>query len=118
MTLAEILADPKTFTDGMEMTIGENKVTLGDLRNLSARQQKDLSDKIAAADGREAEARETATKAANLLAQLEDASTKLREQKTTLTTDDDFDKEEFWGPVRKRFSDRDAKIDQALKGIE
>lgn len=118
MTLQEILADPKTFADGIEMTIGNEKVNLGQLRELSATQQRQLSEKIAGADQREAQARETATKAANLLAELQTASEKLREQKTTPPTEDDFDKEEFWGPVRKRFSDRDAKIDQALKAID
>jgi hypothetical protein len=118
MTLQEILADPKTFADGIEMTIGNEKVNLGQLRELSASQQRTLSEKISGADRREAEARDTATKAANLLAELQTASETLRAQKTVVPTEDDFDKEEFWGPVRKRFSDRDAKLDQAIKGIE
>jgi hypothetical protein len=121
MTPQEIQAifdDRNTFTDTMEMTIGDKKFTLGDLRGLSANQQRQLSEKIAGAESRESIARDTATKAANLLAELQTASENLRAQKTVVPTEDDFDKEEFWGPVRKRFSDRDAKIDQAIKGIE
>jgi hypothetical protein len=118
MTLQEILADPKTFADGIEMTIGNEKVNLGQLRELSANQQRQLSEKIAGAESRESIARDTATKAANLLAELQTARDNLQAQKTTPPTDDDFDKEEFWSPVRKRFSDRDTKIDQAIKGIE
>jgi hypothetical protein len=121
MTPAEIQAifnDKTTFTDTMELTIGDKKFTLGDLRGLSDSQQRQVAEKIAGADRREAEARDTATKAANLLAELETARTKLVEQKTKPATDDDFDKEEFWGPVRKRFTERDEKIDQAIKGLD
>lgn len=118
MTLEQILSDKKTFTDDIELTIGTEKVNLGQLRDLSATQQRQLSEKLAGADRRETEARDTALKAANLLAELETARTKLVEAKKEPTTDDDFDKEEFWGPVRKRLSERDTKIDQALKGIE
>ena len=121
MTPEEIQAifnDRTTFTDTMELSIGDKKFTLGDLRGLSARQQQQVAEKISGADRREAEARDTAMKAANLLSELEKAREGLIAQRTQVPTEDDFDKEEFWGPVRKRFSDRDAKIDQALKGIE
>ena len=53
MTLEQILADPKTFADGIELTIGTEKVNLGQLRELSATQQRQLSEKIAGADKRE-----------------------------------------------------------------
>src|ERR1035438_1059529 len=118
MTLEQILNDRTTFEDGIELVIKGEKVNLGQLRDLSATQQRALSDKIAGADQREAQARDTAMKAANLVSELETARQTLSTQKTTPPTEDDFDKEEFWGPVRKRFSERDTKIDQAIKGIE
>jgi hypothetical protein len=118
MNLEQVLADKTGYEDGIEIVIKGEKVTLGDLRTLSASQQRQLSEKISGADRRENEARETALKAANLLAELQGAAEKLRTERSTPPSDDDFDKEEFWGPVRKRLSDRDAKIDQALKGIE
>ena len=66
MTLAEILADAKTFTDDMEMQLGEHKVKLADLRGLTAKQQKDLSEKLQAANQREQEALQTASKATEI----------------------------------------------------
>src|SRR5271166_419791 len=118
MTLEQILADKTTFTDGMEITLGAEKVALGALRDLSARQQKELSDKIAGADQRETAARDTAMKAANLLSELQTAKETLTAQKTAPPTEDDFEKEEFWSPVRKRFTERDKKIDDAISKID
>jgi len=118
MTLQDILNDKNTFADNIELTIGTEKVTLGGLRELSATQQRQLSEKMAGADQREKAAQETAMKAANLLAELETAKQTLTAQKTTTTTEDDFDKEEFWGPVRKRLSERDKKIDEALAKLD
>lgn len=118
MTLEQILADPNTFADTIEMPIGTEKITLGQLRSLSNSRQKELSDKIASATSQETVARDTAMKAANLLSELQTAKEKLIEQKTTPPTEDDFDKEEFWGPVRKRFSERDKKIEDAIKGLD
>lgn len=118
MTLEQILADPKTFADNIEMTIGTEKVSLGDLRGLSANQQRQLSEKIAGADQREKVAQDTAMKAANLLAELEVARQGLVAQKTTPPTEDDFEKEEFWSPVRKRFTERDKKLDDAISKLD
>src|ERR1700723_1630222 len=98
MDLQTILNDKKTFDDNIEMPIGDQKVTLGQLREMSAKQQRDLSEKISGADRREAEARDTAMKAANLLAQLETAQQNVAAARQTPSTDD-FDKDEFWNPV-------------------
>lgn len=118
MTLQEILNDKNTFADNIEMTIGNEKVTLGGLRELSANQQRQLSEKISGADRREKEANDTAVKAANLLAELETARTKLVAEKNNPPTDDDYEKEDFWVPVRKRQAEQNKKIDQALAGID
>ena len=119
MTLEQILSDKTTFADNIELVIGNEKVTLGGLRELSAKQQKDLSDKIAGADAREREARETAVRAANLLSELEGAKQKLTAAKDNPPPPtDDFDKEEFWAPARKALSARDKKIDDAIAKID
>jgi hypothetical protein len=118
MTLEQILSDKNTFADNIEFTIGNEKVTLGGLRELSATQQKNLSDKIAAASSQENVARDTAMKAANLLAELQTAKETLSSQKTVSPTEDDFEKDNFWDPVRKRFSGSDKKIDDAIAKID
>jgi SOS response regulatory protein OraA/RecX len=122
INLEQILADKNTFPDTIETTIGDQKVTLGDLRGLSARQQKELSDKMAGATQRETQASETALRAANLLSELEKVKEDLKSQKAAPPTEDEFDKEDFWKPARERItkvvSERDAKIDKALKAIE
>lgn len=122
MNLEQILSDKNTFADTIEMTIGNEKVTLGDLRGLSSNQQKALSEKLAGATQRETQAQETALEAANLLSELVKAKETLTAQKTAPPTEDEFDKEDFWKPARERItkvvSERDAKIDKALKAIE
>jgi hypothetical protein len=116
--LQDILNDKNTFTDNIELTIGTEKVTLGQLRELSATQQRNLSEKISGADRREQEARDTAMKAANLLSELEKAREVLTAQRTVTPTDDDFEKEEFWAPVRKRLSEPNKKIEEALQRLD
>ena len=111
MTLEQILADKNMFADTIELTINNEKVNLGQLRELSTKQQQALSDKMAGADKREAEARDTATKAANLLAQLEEARAGIAAARTEKPTDDDFDKGDWWSPVRDRLAVRDKKFD-------
>jgi hypothetical protein len=118
MTIQEILAATDTLPDSTEIPFGEHKVKLGDIRGLTAKEKKDLSEKMAGAESREKEARDTAMKAATLLSQLEEARTKLVEQKTTPVSDDDFDTSEWWKPVKTRFEARDKKIDEAITKLE
>src|ERR1035438_3524910 len=118
MTLEQILNDRTTFEDGIELVIKGEKVNLGQLRDLSATQQKSLSDKIAGADQREAQARDTAMKAANLLSELETARQNLSTQKQTPPTDDDFEKEEFWSPVRGRIGKLMSALEEERKERE
>lgn len=124
MDLTEILADRKTFTDDMEIILGTQKVTLGQIRDSSAKQQKDLSDRIAAAEAREALANTNATKAAELITALEDTHKKLVANAgrppagaAPQTASDGWD-DEWWNPVRKQLAERDKKIEQMVAGIE
>lgn len=121
MTLQEILANKGTFGDDIELTIGTEKVNLGQLRDLSAKQQKDLYDKIAGADRREKEAQATALQAADALTAIQQIRTNLEQQKSTKqenNSGDDFDTSEWWAPVRTRFSERDKKIDDAISKLD
>lgn len=118
MDLQQILDDKANYANDIPITIGTQTLTLGQIRESSASQQAKLSEKLSSAEQRERVAQETSSKAANLLSELEVARTNLNNQKMAPATDDDFDKEEFWGPVRKRFSERDQKIDHAVKTIE
>jgi hypothetical protein len=106
MTLQEILADAKTFTDEMEMSLGDNKVKLGDLRGLTAKQQKDLSDKIQSATDRERTATEMATKASEIYNNLDALQKKALESQPKQPTgdSDDWETNEWWKPARTRLS--------------
>src|ERR1700722_11316437 len=98
MNLQDILGDSKTFTDDMEMQLGEHKVKLGDLRGLTSKQQKDLSDKLQAATDREKEAVQNATKAADIynnLKKLEEEATASRGKQPT-GEEDDFETNNWW----------------------
>jgi hypothetical protein len=118
MNLEQILQDKSTFTDNIELTIGTEKVTLGQLRDLSSKQQKEISDKIAGADRREAEARDTAMKAANLLSELEKARETLTAKREQPPTPDDFEKEEFWSPVRARLATEQKEREELKKSLD
>jgi hypothetical protein len=120
MNLQDILGDSKTFTDDMEMQLGEHKVKLGDLRGLTTRQQKDLSDKLQAATDREKEAVQNATKAADIfnnLKKLEEEATASRGKQTT-GDDDDFETNNWWTPVRKRMTAQEKQIADAVQQVK
>lgn len=116
MTLQDILSDSKTFTDEMEMQLGEHKVKLADLRGLTAKQQKDLSEKLQAASQREQNALDTSNKAADLLAKLQAAEAEAEKTRGKQPTgdEDDFDTNNWWTPVRKRMSASEAKVQEAI----
>lgn len=118
MTLQEILADSKTFTDDMELQLGDNKIKLSDLRGLTSRQQKDLSDKLQAAAERERQATEMATKATEIFNDLSAQKAAASAQPTVSDDGDDFDTNNWWTPVRKRFSERDKKLEEAIAKVD
>ncbi len=119
MTLAEILADAKTFTDDMEMQLGEHKVKLADLRGLTAKQQKDLSEKLQAANQREQEALQTASKATEIYNNLakQQAEFEAAKGKQPVGEEDDFDTNNWWTPVRKRMSAQEKQVQEAVKAV-
>jgi hypothetical protein len=120
MNLQDILSDGKTFTDDMEMQLGEHKVKLGDLRGLTAKQQKELSQKLEAASQRETEAVTNSTKAAELLSKLqklEEETIAARGKQPTGDDADDFDTNNWWTPVRKRLTAQEKQVSDAVKAV-
>lgn len=120
MALSDILADSKTFTDDMEMILGDQKVKLGELRGLTTKQQKDLSDKIQSAVERERQATEMSTKATEIFNNLKALETTAAETSKTKPTgeEDDFESNNWWTPVRKRMSAQGKKIEDALAKLD
>ena len=112
MDFAAILADDKTFTDDIEMTIGAEKVTLGQLRDLSKKQQATLTEQMNTLSRERNEVKELAVKAADLLSKaqpLADAGvTKQTEQRST--PEDYWDTDPLYEPVRKRLSPLENQI--------
>jgi hypothetical protein len=103
----DILDDEKTFADSIEFELGGRKVTLGDVRGLSRKKQQELSEKLADTERRRTEVLDLATKAAELKATLEAQVAEAGKTRPN-PTDDDFDKDPFWEPVRKRVAAESA----------
>jgi hypothetical protein len=119
MNLQDILSDSKTFTDDMEMQLGEHKVKLADLRGLTAKQQKDLSDKIQAATQREQEALQTASKATEIYNNLakQQAEFEAARGKQPTGEEDDFETNNWWTPVRKRMTAQEKQLKEAIDKV-
>ena len=104
MSLVEdILKDSKTFTDDMEMTIGDKKIPLGELRSMSKTGQDRLTEQMSEAQRDRQSAADLATKAADLVAKLEAAQANNTTRQAP-ADDDDFDSNNWWTPVRKRLT--------------
>jgi hypothetical protein len=124
MTLEEILNDAQNFTDDIELTVKDQKVTLGGLRNLTKAQQKKLSEQMDAANKDRQSAADLATKSATLFAELTKKQEELAAAATTTRTQptdaDDFDSADYWNPVRKRLSPIEKQLKEtqdALKNV-
>lgn len=116
MSLVEdILKDDKTFTDEMELTLGDKKVSLGEIRKLSKSGQEKLATELAAAQYDRRSATELATKAADLVAKLEEAATRTAQPNRGETDEDDFETNNWWTPVRKRMTALEAQAKDAQK---
>lgn len=113
MDLKQVLNDSKTFADGIEIVINNEKVTLGDLRNFSNSRQQEISEKLTAADKRLNDVGELAAAAAGLKekyeAQIAEAERNGGRGKGT-PTDDEFESDPFWAPVRKKYSAADETL--------
>ena len=110
MEFTKILQDEQTFPDSAEITMGNEKVTLGQIRDLSRSQQKAITERMDALQRERDEVKTLATTAADLM-------TKLNTQAATepvKTTPSDFDADPWWEPVRSKLS----PIEKAIKEVQ
>lgn len=122
----QIFKDDKTWPDTMELTVGDQKIPLGKLRDLSKKQQQQLTDQLnvvqqererIAATNREAQAMtEKATSVYNTLQQQLDATKEEQARAQARTQTGGYDPEQmytsdvWYAPIRKRDQAFEADI--------
>lgn len=114
MDFASILKDETTYPDTAEITLGSEKVTLGQIRDLSRKQQKAISDQMDALTRERTEVKTLAEQTADLMTKLQ-----AREQepaKTVVPEANDFDNDEWWKPVRAKLTPLEASIKSLVEG--
>ena len=119
-TLEEIIADRTAYADDMELTIGTEKVALGALRGLSAKQQDALQAEMVKAtkareqaDAKFAEAMNLSTRAAELYTKLNSAP-----PSPSGPSNDPYDTDPFYAPVRERLKAADERYGKAVKDLQ
>jgi hypothetical protein len=118
LDFADVLADKTKYPDNLEIPIGDEKVPLATLRSLNQRTQDQLTEQINNYKTREAETRELASKAADLIANAE----KLNERVEKPAPKPDeweslYDTDPSYSPVRKRLSAQEERINKALETL-
>ena len=111
-TIEDILKDEKTYPDTLELPVGDNKIPLSVIR---ATYKAVATEREQLGKDRQGVA-EMAEKVAGLQSQLEQklADATARGTQRTAPTDDDFDTDPFFAPVRKRL-DPITKLAEELK---
>ena len=116
MALSDILKNTAKYGDDLEVSFGDEKVKLGDLRTLTASEQKALSDELARQQARTADLNDLATKTATLLNQNEQERARAAERNAAPPPDDWdklYDNDPSYAPVRKRFSTLEQELKSA-----
>jgi len=107
LNLKMVLDDTKTYPDNTEFAIGNDKVTLGELRTARTQMEAELGKKTQAADDKFREVTELATKAAELKAtyerQVADLQKNDKGNRGGSTSEDEFESDPFWQPANKKF---------------
>lgn len=116
MDFATILQDAVTFNDNIELTVGNEKVTLGDIRNLSRRQQEQVTNRMNELQREREEVKTLATKAAELLSRQEQPQTRQATQQAA--GGDDWDTDPFYAPIRTRISPLEKQLKEALDAVK
>jgi hypothetical protein len=113
--IKKLLQDATAYSDEAEVTIAGQKVSLGDLRALSADERKTVNDKIAEVNAM----REDVVKAGRQAQQAYDAAQKVIADQAATTTaggsggaDNPWEKEPWLAPVDKRFKEYEKKIEE------
>lgn len=122
LNLKQVLDDAKTYPDTTEFTVGNDKVTLGELRTARAQMEEEVAKKNKAADARFEEVTRYATEAAKIKADLEkqlaDATKAGNKGNDRSRTEDDEANDPFWNPIRKVYDARLAAVDDNIKKFD
>lgn len=99
MAYTDIFKDESTFPDTLEVTLPNgNKATLGEIRELTRSQQRELAGQMELLTKERKEAQKIATDAADLMNKIQ-SQPQLEPAKQT--TPDDFATDPWWEPARK-----------------
>lgn len=114
MDFSAILAD-NSIPDTVEFELGGQKLTLGAVRDLSKRQQKQLSDEMERLTKERNEVKELATKAAELIANAQRTQPQPQPEPTVQNTDDWNDPwykpiKDHLTPLEKQMQEAQAKL--------
>ena len=110
MAYNDIFKNEATFPDALEVTLPNgDKATLGEIRELTRSQQKQLASDMEALTKERNEAKSIATAAADLMTKMQNQPEPVKQ-----AVPDDFDQDPWWEPVRKKMS----PIAEQLKAIE
>lgn len=117
LNLKQVLDDAKTYPDTLEFTVGNDKVTLAELRTARAQMEDELKRKTKETADEYAKVTDLAAKAAtikmDLEKQLADAS-KAGSGNKSKQDDDDFS-DAFWNPVRKAYDSKLQAFEESMK---
>jgi hypothetical protein len=117
MNIDDILKDEKNYPDTLELPVGDQKIPLSTLRSayraVSAEREQLGKDRQTVAD--------LASKAAQLNEKLEQqmaAASQTESGRRTAPTDDEFDADPFFAPVRKRLDPIQKTVEELKKTNE
>src|SRR5271157_5140575 len=114
MDFATILKDEATYPDAAEITLGSEKVTLGQIRDLSRKQQKAIADQMDALTQERNSVKTLAEQTADLMSKLQERDA--AGPKTVVPEANDFDNDEWWKPVRAKLNPLEASIKALTDG--
>lgn len=124
--LNAILNDDKTYPDNLEIILSpgdgraSEKIALGTIRDMSRRQQQELTTRLAETKSEFDKARELSTQAATMLASLQKEPPKQDERRAEPPSDYDklYDTDPYYEPIRKRLSPLEKVLEEIRKGQE
>jgi hypothetical protein len=113
-TFAEILKDEATYPDTAEIQLGDAKIPLGQIRDMSRADRKLITDQLEALTRERNEVKDLATKAADMYNRAVE-SEKANEKQAQPS---DFDKDIWWEPVRNKLTPLEKKLEELSAALE
>ena len=114
MDFQTILKDEATYPDSAEITLGNEKVSLGQIRDLSRKQQKAISEQMDTLTRERNEVKTLAETTADLMTKLQ--AREAEAPKTVVPEANDFDNDDWWKPVRAKLTPLEASIKSLVDG--